>query len=57
LPPPALASAPLGAHGAFAALGVAAAVLVFVLEARRRGTLDDRLAWTVIRVLRRLGKV
>lgn len=43
MPPPALAFAPFGVHGAFVALGVAAAVLVFVLEARRRRTLDDRL--------------
>jgi prolipoprotein diacylglyceryltransferase len=41
LPAPAFAS--FGIHGAFVALGVAAAVLVFVLEARRRRTLDDRL--------------
>jgi hypothetical protein len=43
LPLPALAFAPFGVHGAFVALGVAMAVLVFVLEARRRRTLDDRL--------------
>ena len=48
LPPSALAFAPFGVHGAFVALGVAAAVLVFVLEARRRRTLDDRLAFILI---------
>ncbi|HEY2293117.1 MAG TPA: prolipoprotein diacylglyceryl transferase family protein [Thermoanaerobaculia bacterium] len=34
---------PSGVHGAFVALGTLAAVTVFLLEARRRRTLDDRL--------------
>lgn len=34
-------------HSAFVALGVVAATLVFVLEARRRGQRDDRLVYVV----------
>ena len=34
---------PSGVHGAFVALGAIAAVAVFLVEARRRRTLDDRL--------------
>ena len=41
--PPILPSAPSGVHGAFVALGVAAAVAVFLVEAHRRRRLDDRL--------------
>ena len=38
-------------HGLFVALGVCAAALVFVLEARRRGATDDRLLWVVVGAL------
>ena len=38
---------PVGTHATFVALGVAAAVVVFVLEARRRGHTDDRLLMVV----------
>jgi hypothetical protein len=34
---------PSGVHGAFVALGTVAAVALFLVEARRRRTLDDRL--------------
>ncbi|SDT20991.1 Prolipoprotein diacylglyceryltransferase [Nocardioides scoriae] len=34
---------PVGTHATFVALGVLAAVVVFVVEARRRGHTDDRL--------------
>src|SRR6478752_10697719 len=34
---------PVPTHGLFVGLGVLAAVLVFVVEARRRGHTDDRL--------------
>ena len=34
---------PVGTHGFFVRLGVLAAVVVFVVEARRRGHTDDRL--------------
>jgi phosphatidylglycerol:prolipoprotein diacylglycerol transferase len=40
---PSLAFEPSEVHGAFVVLGTLAAVLVFVVEARRRRTLDDRL--------------
>jgi phosphatidylglycerol---prolipoprotein diacylglyceryl transferase len=40
---PTLPFEPSAVHGAFVALGTLAAVLVFLLEARRRRTLDDRL--------------
>ena len=37
----------LPTHGLFVALGVLAAALVFVVEARRRGHTDERLVWVV----------
>lgn len=37
----------LPTHGLFVALGVAAAALVFVLEARRRGHTDERMVYVV----------
>ena len=40
---PTLPIDPSGVHGAFVALGTLAAVAVFLVEARRRRTLDDRL--------------
>jgi len=43
LRPPTLFFEPSGVHGVFVALGTLAAVTVFLLEARRRRTLDDRL--------------
>lgn len=41
----------LPTHEAFVGLGVLAAALVFVLEARRRGHTDERLLWVVIGAL------
>ncbi len=41
----------LPTHEVFVALGVAAAALVFVLEARRRGHTDERLLWVVVGAL------
>ncbi len=38
----------LPTHEFFIAVGVAVAALVFVLEARRRGELDDRMVWILI---------
>lgn len=38
---------PVNTHGVFVGLGVAAAALVFVLEARRRGHSDERLIYVV----------
>jgi prolipoprotein diacylglyceryltransferase len=38
-------------HALFVALGVCAAALVFVLEARRRGATDERLLWVVVGAL------
>jgi prolipoprotein diacylglyceryltransferase len=43
LRPPTLPIDPSAVHGAFVALGTLAAVIVFLTEARRRRTLDDRL--------------
>jgi phosphatidylglycerol:prolipoprotein diacylglycerol transferase len=43
LRPPTLPIDPSAVHGAFVALGTFAAVIVFLAEARRRRTLDDRL--------------
>jgi len=40
---PTLPIDPSGVHGAFVALGTVAAVALFLVEARRRRTLDDRL--------------
>jgi phosphatidylglycerol:prolipoprotein diacylglycerol transferase len=40
---PTLPIDPSAVHGAFVALGALAAVIVFLVEARRRRTLDDRL--------------
>jgi phosphatidylglycerol:prolipoprotein diacylglycerol transferase len=40
---PTLPIDPSGVHGAFVALGTLAAVLLFLWEARRRRTMDDRL--------------
>ncbi len=41
----------LPTHEVFVALGVLAAAVVFVLEARRRGHTDDRLLWVVVGAL------
>lgn len=41
----------LPTHAVFVALGVLAAAVVFVLEARRRGSTDDRLLWVVVGAL------
>ncbi|WP_392544747.1 prolipoprotein diacylglyceryl transferase [Oryzobacter telluris] len=41
----------LPTHEVFVALGVLAAALVFVVEARRRGHTDERLVWVVIGAL------
>lgn len=38
-------------HGVFVALGVLAAVAVFVVEARRRGQTDDRMVYVVLGAL------
>jgi phosphatidylglycerol:prolipoprotein diacylglycerol transferase len=43
LRPPTLPIDPSAVHGAFMALGALAAVIVFLAEARRRRTLEDRL--------------
>src|SRR6478672_2861476 len=42
---------PLPTHDVFVALGVLAAVAVFVVEARRRGQTDERLAYVVLGAL------
>jgi phosphatidylglycerol---prolipoprotein diacylglyceryl transferase len=41
----------LPTHEVFVALGVLAAAVVFVLEARRRGHTDERLLWVVVGAL------
>lgn len=41
----------LPTHGVFVALGIAAAALVFVLEARRRGQTDERVLYIVVGAL------
>ena len=52
---------PIGTHGFFVMLGVLAAGLVFVVEARRRGQTDERILYVVMgavvggAVLMRLG--
>lgn len=38
-------------HGVFVALGILAAGIVFVVEARRRGHTDERLVWVVLGAL------
>lgn len=38
----------IGSHDAFVFLGVVSALAVFLFEARRRGVLDERIAWIAI---------
>jgi len=42
---------PVPTHGVFVALGILAAGIVFVVEARRRGHTDERLVWVVLGAL------
>ncbi len=42
---------PIPTHGLFVGLGVLAAAVVFVLEARRRGARDERLVFVVMGAL------
>src|SRR6478735_6022188 len=42
---------PIDTHSAFVALGLAAAGVVFLVEKRRRGVTDDRIAYIVLGAL------
>jgi phosphatidylglycerol:prolipoprotein diacylglycerol transferase len=48
---PTVGDAPVGTHGFFVLLGVLAAGLVFVHEARRRGQTDERILYVVMGAL------
>lgn len=46
-----IAGVPLGTHGLFVGLGVLAALVVFLVEARRRGQTDERILYVVVGAL------